>query len=306
MIDYHQPVLLEESVEALIQEPNGTYVDLTFGGGGHSRAILEKLGPTGRLIAFDQDSDAAARALEDSRFQLVQHNFRHTRAFLEYLNAIPVDGILGDLGISSHQIDVDHRGFAHRFDGPLDMRMDQRADFSAADLVNQYSEEELTRVFKQWGEMPNARKLAREVVQFRKSQTIQSIADFKQAIEPCTPKLQPAKFYSPLFQALRIEVNKEMEALEQILLDSEHLIKEGGRLVMISYHSLEDRLVKNYLNSGNLDGIRHTNLYGWSEEPFKNQRSKPTIPSDQEIAQNNRARSAKMRVGIRKAWKKTN
>ncbi|MDA0686719.1 MAG: 16S rRNA (cytosine(1402)-N(4))-methyltransferase RsmH [Bacteroidetes bacterium] len=306
MIDYHQPVLLTESVEALIQEPNGTYVDLTFGGGGHSRAILEKLGPKGKLIAFDQDSDAAARALNDSRFQLVQHNFRHTRTFLEYLNAAPVEGILGDLGISSHQIDVDHRGFAHRFDGPLDMRMDQDANFSAADLVNQYSEEELTRVFKQWGEMPNAKRLAREVAQFRKSKTIQSIADFKQAIEPCTPKLHPAKFYSPLFQALRIEVNKEMEALEQVLLDSEHLIREGGRLVMISYHSLEDRLVKNYLNSGNLEGIRHTNLYGWSEEPFKNQRSKPTLPSEEEIAQNNRARSAKMRVGIRNAWKKTN
>lgn len=306
MIDYHQPVLLTESVEALIQEPNGTYVDLTFGGGGHSRAILEKLGPKGKLIAFDQDSDAAARALTDSRFQLVQHNFRHTRAFLEYLKAVPVDGILGDLGISSHQIDVDHRGFAHRFDGPLDMRMDQDADFSAADLVNQYSEEELTRVFKQWGEMPNAKRLAREVAQFRKSKSIQSIADFKQAIEPCTPKLHTAKFYSPLFQALRIEVNKEMEALEQVLLDSEHLIREGGRLVMISYHSLEDRLVKNYLNSGNLEGIRHTNLYGWSTEPFKNQRSKPTLPSEVEIAQNNRARSAKMRIGIRNAWKKTN
>ena len=306
MIDYHQPVLLTESVEALIQEPNGTYVDLTFGGGGHSRAILEKLGPKVKLIAFDQDSDAAARALTDSRFQLVQHNFRHTRAFLEYLKAVPVDGILGDLGISSHQIDVDHRGFAHRFDGPLDMRMDQDADFSAADLVNQYSEEELTRVFKQWGEMPNAKRLAREVAQFRKSKSIQSIADFKQAIEPCTPKLHPAKFYSRLFQALRIEVNKEMEALEQVLLDSEHLIREGGRLVMISYHSLEDRLVKNYLNSGNLEGIRHTNLYGWSTEPFKNQRSKPTLPSEVEIAQNNRARSAKMRIGIRNAWKKTN
>ncbi|MFZ9754983.1 MAG: 16S rRNA (cytosine(1402)-N(4))-methyltransferase RsmH [Bacteroidia bacterium] len=306
MIDYHEPVLLRESVEALITEPNGTYVDLTFGGGGHSRAILDRLGPKGKLISFDQDADAAARALNDPRFQLVQHNFRHTRSFLEYLKAVPVDGILADLGISSHQIDVDHRGFAHRFDGPLDMRMDQDADFSAADLVNQYSEAELARVFKQYGEMSNAKRLASEIARYRKAKNIESISDFKTAIEACTPKLHPAKFYSPLFQALRIEVNREMEALEQVLIDSEHLIREGGKFVVISYHSLEDRLVKNYFNTGNLDGKRHTNLYGWSDEPFDNERSKPIVPSEEEIARNSRARSAKMRIGIRKAWKKTN
>ncbi len=301
--EYHDPVLLKESIDALLTNPDGTYVDVTFGGGGHSKYILSKLSANGKLIAFDRDLDAQERIPNDSRITFVQHNFQYAKQFLEYADNIPVDGILGDLGISSHQIDVDGRGFAHRLDGPLDMRMDVNAKLSAETVVNDYNETQLLNIFNNYGEIKNAYKLTKTILDQRKGRRIQTIELFKEAISGCTPKDTPAKYLSQVFQAIRIEVNGELRALEQLLIDSESLIKEGGRLVIISYHSLEDRLVKNYLNSGNLDGKRHTDMYGWSSQPFESKPNKAIIPSDEEISRNKRARSAKMRIGIRQAWK---
>lgn len=301
--EYHDPVLLKESIDALVTNPDGTYVDVTFGGGGHSKYILSKLSPNGKLIAFDRDQDAQERIPNDSRITFVQHNFQYAKQFLEYSDNIPVDGILGDLGISSHQIDVDGRGFAHRLDGPLDMRMDVSAKLSAETVVNDYNETQLLNIFNNYGEIKNAYKLTKTILDQRKGRRIQTIELFKEAISGCTPKDTPAKYLSQVFQAIRIEVNGELKALEQLLIDSESLIKESGRLVIISYHSLEDRLVKNYINSGNLEGKRHTDMYGWSSHPFESKPNKAIIPTDEEISRNKRARSAKMRIGIRQAWK---
>lgn len=301
--EYHDPVLLKESVDALVTNPDGTYVDVTFGGGGHSSYILSKLSKNGRLISFDRDQDVQNRIPNDSRLTFVQHNFQFAKQFLNYGGFVPVDGILGDLGISSHQIDVDSRGFAHRFDGPLDMRMDAQASLSAETVVNEYSEEQLLSIFNHYGEIKNAFKLTKTILSNRKGNRIRTIEDFKATISECTPKDTPAKYLSQVFQAIRIEVNGELKALEQLLIDSESLIKENGRLVIISYHSLEDRLVKNYLNSGNFDGNKHTDMYGWSSQPFVSKPNKAIIPSEDEINRNKRARSAKMRIGIRNKWK---
>jgi len=301
--EYHDPVLLKESIDALVTNPDGTYVDVTFGGGGHSKYILSKLTPNGKLIAFDRDQDAQERIPTDSRVTFVQHNFQYAKQFLEYTNNIPVDGILGDLGISSHQIDVDGRGFAHRFDGPLDMRMDVNAKLSAETVINDYNESQLLNIFNNYGEIKNAYKLTKSILDHRKGKRIQTIETFKEVISGCTPKDTPSKYLSQVFQAIRIEVNGELRALEQLLIDSESLIKEGGRLVIISYHSLEDRLVKNYLNTGNLEGKKHTDIFGWSSQPFEGKPNKAIIPSEEEINRNKRARSAKMRIGIRQAWK---
>jgi len=301
--EYHDPVLLKESIDALVTNPDGTYVDVTFGGGGHSKYILSKLSPNGKLIAFDRDQDAQDRIPIDSRITFVQHNFQFAKQFLEYSDNIPVDGILGDLGISSHQIDVDGRGFAHRLDGPLDMRMDVNAKLSAETVVNDYNETQLLNIFNNYGEIKNAYKLTKTILDQRKGRRIQTIELFKESISSCTPKDTPAKYLSQVFQAIRIEVNGELRALEQLLIDSESLIKESGRLVIISYHSLEDRLVKNYLNSGNLEGKKHTDMFGWSSQPFESKPNKAIIPSEEEITRNKRARSAKMRIGIRQAWK---
>ncbi|MEK0439399.1 MAG: rRNA ((1402)-N(4))-methyltransferase RsmH [Bacteroidota bacterium] len=305
MYDYHDPVLLHPSVDALVTNPDGTYVDVTFGGGGHSRAILNKLSPKGKLIAFDQDEDTLQRVPNDPRFTLVNHNFQFTKPYLEYLKALPIDGLLADLGISSHQIDVGERGFAHRLDGPLDMRMSNQNPISASHMVLNSSESELMHVFKQYGEIPNARRLVEVITRARGSKDLTTIQGFKSAIAPCTPGKTPAKYLSQVFQALRIAVNKEMGVLETLLQDAEDIIKPGGKLVVISYHSLEDRMVKHLLQTGNLKGERHTDLYGNISKPFEAQPNSAIIPDDQEIEKNKRARSAKMRIGVRNTWKRT-
>ena len=305
MYDYHNPVLLHPSVNALVTNPDGTYVDVTFGGGGHSNAILQKLSSKGRLISFDQDEDTLTRAPKDPRFTLVNHNFQFTKQYLEYLKALPVDGILADLGISSHQIDVGERGFAHRLNGPLDMRMSASNPNSAAHIVQNASEKELNYIFKQYGEIPNARRLSDQIIRCRGNKDLSSIEGFKSAIASCTPSKTPAKYLSQVFQALRIAVNKEMEVLETLLNDAESLIKPGGKLVVISYHSLEDRLVKHLFQTGNLEGNRHTDLYGHISKPFDNQPNAAITPDESEIESNKRARSAKMRIGVRNTWKRT-
>lgn len=303
MYHYHEPVLLHPSVDALVNNPDGTYVDVTFGGGGHSREILSRLSHKGKLIAFDQDEDALSNRIDDPRFTLVNHNFAHLKSYLHYLKCVPVDGILADLGISSHQIDVDTRGFAHRFDGPLDMRMSQHSPNTAATLLNQSSSEELTRIFRNYGEIPNTGKLVQTIVNARKGQPFSTIEHFKQQIQTCTPKATPAKYLSQVFQALRIAVNKEMDVLEKFLTDTAPCLKENGRLVVISYHSLEDRLVKHLFQTGNTEGKRHTDLYGGIDKPFDAQPGKAIIPNTEEIEKNKRARSAKMRIGVRNSWK---
>jgi 16S rRNA (cytosine1402-N4)-methyltransferase len=305
MYDYHDPVLLHPSVDALVTNPDGTYVDVTFGGGGHSRAILSKLSPKGKLIAFDQDEDTLTRVPNDPRFTLVNHNFQFAKPYLEYLKTVPIDGLLADLGISSHQIDVGERGFAHRLNGPLDMRMSAQNPISAAHLVSTASESQLLSIFKQYGEIPNARKLVDVILRSRGSKDLTTIDGFKSAIAPCTPNKTPAKYLSQVFQALRIAVNQEMQVLETLLQDAEDLIKPGGKLVVISYHSLEDRMVKHLFQTGNLRGERHTDLYGNISKPFDNQPNAAITPDADEIEKNKRARSAKMRIGVRNTWKRT-
>lgn len=305
MYDYHDPVLLQPSVEALVTDPSGTYLDLTFGGGGHSRAILNKLSATGILIAFDQDEDTLSRIPDDTRFTLVNHNFQFTKQYLQYLNIPAVDGILADLGISSHQIDVKERGFAHRLNGPLDMRMSATNPTSAADILQQSSVQDLSSIFKNYGEISNAKQLAEIIIQNRNQKDLGNIPEFKLAISNCIPGKTPAKYLSQVFQALRIAVNKEMEVLETLLKDAEEIIKPGGKLVVISYHSLEDRLVKHLFQTGNLEGTRHTDLYGRIEKPFDATPNSAIIPQKEEIERNKRARSAKMRIGQRNTWKRT-
>ena len=300
MQEYHVPVLLNPSVDALVHDPNGIYADATFGGGGHSRAILQKLSPSGKLIAFDRDEEALANAPDDKRFTLVNHNFRFLKQFMRYGKTLPISGILADLGISSHQINVGERGFAHRLEGPLDMRMDKKAALSAADIVNTFPETKLKQIFKMWGEIPNAGRLAAIICQGRTGQTIATSSQLKQIIAPCTPKQSPAKYLSQVYQALRIEVNGEMQALEALLKASAECIGKGGRLVIISYHSLEDRMVKNFLQTGNLEGKRQTDLYGNVERPFDPEPNKAIVPDEFEIESNKRARSAKMRIGVKR------
>lgn len=302
MYNYHDPVLLHPSVDALVTNPDGTYVDVTFGGGGHSRAILNKLSPKGKLIAFDQDDDAKQNLPDDDRLVFVNHNFCYIKEFLDYIKATPVDGVLADLGISSHQIDVEGRGFAHRLNGPLDMRMSQSAATTAADILNNQNQKQLTYIFQQYGEVPNTHKLVNQILQVRKTQTFSTIELFKEQIKNCIPQATQAKYLSQVFQALRIAVNKEMEVLETFLEAAETIIKPEGKLVVIAYHSLEDRMVKHLFQTGNLEGKRHTDLYGGISKPFDPQPNKAIIPTDEEISRNKRARSAKMRIGIRNTW----
>lgn len=306
MNNYHIPVLLHESVDALVTNPDGTYVDVTFGGGGHSKTILDKISSRGKLIAFDRDSDALNNSINDKRFTLVHHNFKYTYRFLHYLKLLPVDGILADLGISSHQINVPERGFAHRFDGPLDMRMDEDLHQSAADVVNTLSEAELAHIFYQYGEIKNAYRIAKDIIAYRTKKPIDSIASFKEAISDVTPKATPAKFLSQVFQALRIHINGELESLEQLLTDAPKMLKDNGRLVVISYHSLEDRMVKNFIQSGKIRGGVETDFYGNKLSPFLPLQSKAIIPTDEENNTNTRARSAKLRIGVKQEWKTTN
>ena len=305
MYNYHDPVLLHPSVDALVSNPDGTYVDVTFGGGGHSRAILNKLSAKGKLIAFDQDDDAKQNLPDDDRLVFVNHNFCFIKEFLEYIKATPVDGVLADLGISSHQIDVEGRGFAHRLNGPLDMRMSQSAATTAADILNNQNQKQLTYIFQQYGEVPNTHKLVNQILQVRKTQSFSTIELFKEQIKNCIPQATQAKYLSQVFQALRIAVNKEMEVLETFLESAESIIKPEGKLVVIAYHSLEDRMVKHLFQTGNLEGKRHTDLYGGISKPFDPQPNKAIIPTEEEISRNKRARSAKMRIGIRNTWNRT-
>lgn len=293
---YHVPVMLHEAVEGLDIRPDGIYVDVTFGGGGHSRAILDCLGPEGRLYAFDQDEDALRNALDDPRFTLINENFRHLRNFLRLYGVRQVDGLLADLGVSSHQFDVAERGFSTRFDGELDLRMDRRNGLMAKDLVNALDEEALARLLKLYGELPNARQMARAIVKARVEHEIATTADLKEAVAHHLPRGMENKYLAMLFQALRIEVNGELEALKEMLLQAQQILAPEGRLVIISYHSLEDRLVKNFMRSGNFEGAIEKDFYGNPLSPMK-MLGKCTA-SDSEVAANSRARSAMLRVGM--------
>ncbi len=293
---YHKPVLLHESLEGLAIQSDGTYVDVTFGGGGHSRAILAQLGEKGKLIAFDQDEDAVANAINDPRFILIKQNFRFLKNFLRLHNAIPVDGILADLGISSHQIDEPERGFSTRFDGPLDMRMNRSATTDAEEVLNTYDAHQLRNMFREFGDVENAAKLANTILAARENNSIRSIAELKDAIAPCTPKGKEYQYLAKVFQALRIEINGEMDALKQLLLQSVEVLKPKGRIVVISYHSLEDRLVKNFFRSGNLEGETEKDFFGNLIRPLEPVNRKPITPSEEELKENNRARSAKLRI----------
>lgn len=292
---YHNPVLLQSSVDYLVTNPDGTYVDVTYGGGGHSREILSRLG-SGRLIAFDQDSDAQANLLEDERFTFVPSNFKNLSRFLKYHQAYPVDGILADLGVSSHQFDTPERGFSYREDGVLDMRMNANAGKSAQDIVNQYDEQALSQVFYRYGELSDGRTLARRIVKAREEQLITTTQGLVEVLKPSLPRGRENKSLSRIFQALRIEVNQEMEALEAFLTQTVEALKIGGRLVVISYHSLEDRMVKNFMRAGNFSGEVEKDFYGNPQTPFKLITRKALVPDDEEINLNPRARSAKLRV----------
>ena len=297
---YHIPVLLETAVDLLDIRPDGTYADLTFGGGGHSRRILASLGEGGRLYAFDQDADTAANRPDDPRFHYVASNFRFLRGALRWRGVGEVDGILADLGVSSHHFDTVERGFSFRGEAPLDMRMNRRGRLTAADVVNNGSADELTRIFGEWGELETPWKIAACLERARAAAPIRTTAELVAAVRPCTPKRDESKFLTKLFQALRIEVNGEMEALKMALEQSLKVLRPGGRLVVISYHSLEDRLVKNFLRSGNFGGEVATDFYGRRETPFEVLTRKAVTPSDEELARNPRSRSARLRAAVKR------
>ncbi|QHT69427.1 16S rRNA (cytosine(1402)-N(4))-methyltransferase RsmH [Rhodocytophaga rosea] len=297
---YHQPVLLSECIEGLQIQPGGVYVDLTFGGGGHSRAILDKL-EGGKLYAFDQDADAKenAKELRRKEFTLIEANFRHLRRYLKLYNVRQVDGILADLGVSSHQIDSAERGFSTRFQADLDMRMDQQASLTAKTIVNTYPEAELHKILGMYGEVKNARTLAAAIVKERFSKPVQTVNDLKNILNKFAPRGRENKYYAQVFQALRIEVNEELRVLEEMLEQTALVLKPGGRLVVLSYHSLEDRLVKNFINKGKFSGEVEKDMYGNFQVPFRAVNKKPIEASEEEIAGNNRARSAKLRIAER-------
>jgi len=296
---YHRPVLLPETITGLITNPDGVYVDVTYGGGGHSREILNKLSAKGRLFGFDQDKDAAANAIQDIRFQFVNSNFKHLKKFLQFYKAYPVDGILGDLGVSSHQFDEPSRGFSYRFDEPLDMRMDTGKGSTAAEIVNTYPSQKLAKLLFAFGEVQNAHKIAALIEKTRQNHPIQTTGQLAEAVAPFLPKGKENKTLSQIFQALRIEVNAEIEVLQSLLEQSIETLKPGGRIAIISYHSLEDRLVKNFLKTGNTEGNLHKDFYGNPLTPFNLITKKAIIPSEEEIEQNPRARSAKLRIAER-------
>lgn len=296
---YHKPVMAAESISLLNINPGGIYVDVTFGGGGHSALILENLNSTGRLIAMDRDADAMQNAPSDSRLTLVNHNYKYLRHFTTYLGIQQVDGILADLGISSHQIDTAERGFAHRLDGPLDMRMSRGLLRTAADLLNHASEEEIARILYVYGEVSYSRKMASAIVNTRKATPFKTISDLLTVIEPFNKGSRKSHFKSQVFQALRIEVNQELAGLEQLLEQGTQILKPGGRMVILSYHSLEDRMVKHYMKYGNFEGPTPLDLYGRSHAPLKPVSKGVLIPGEQEIADNPRARSAKLRAATK-------
>ncbi len=294
-MEYHNPVLLTETVDGLNVDPNGVYVDVTFGGGGHSREILKRLGEHGKLIAFDQDKDALENAIDDPRFLLVNENFRFLKRFLRFYGHKEVDGILGDFGVSSHQFDVAERGFSTRFEADLDMRMNQKSEFSAFNVVNNYDEKQLRSVLSQYGELRAAAGMARVIVGARHNGEIKTSEQLKKALGRFLPKHRENKILAQIYQAIRIEVNQELEVLKEFLLQTQEVIKPGGRLSLISYHSLEDRLVKRYMRDGQFQGQPEKDVFGRVEVPFKPV-GKFVIPSEGEIKENNRARSAKLRV----------
>lgn len=303
---YHVPVMLGEAIEGLRLREDGTYVDVTFGGGGHSRAILEALGEGGRLLAFDQDEDAVARVKSGEwkveskgQFTLINENFRHLKNFLRMYGVRSVDGILADLGVSSHQFDVAERGFSTRMEGELDLRMDRRGEVTARDLVGTLDEDGLTRVLKLYGELPNARQMARAIVKARGEKDIVTTTDLKEAVSRHLPRGMENKYLAMLFQALRIEVNGELDALKALLQQACEVLTEGGRLVVISYHSLEDRLVKNFMKSGNFEGELEKDFYGNVLAPMKMVSRGAVQASEAELMRNSRARSARLRVGER-------
>lgn len=297
---YHIPALLTESLDGLDIRPDGTYVDVTFGGGGHSRAILERLGENGRLIAFDQDEDAFRNIIEDPRFILVKSNFRFLKNFLRFLDVDEVDGILADLGVSFYHFDEASRGFSFRADGQLDMRMNSQSTITAAHILNNYQEQELANIFFLYGELKNARKIAQAVVRARGQKEIVSISDFLEIMKPLTPREKENKVLALAFQALRIEVNDELKALEEMLTQGLEMLAEGGRFCVISYHSLEDRLVKNFFRAGNFDGKAEKDFYGNIDTPFDLVNRKVIVASDEEQEANPRSRSAKLRIAEKK------
>ena len=292
---YHVPVLLQESVDGLDIQPDGIYVDVTFGGGGHSREILSRLGPKGHLYSFDQDADAEKNIVADDRFTFVRSNFRYIRNWMRYYGVEQIDGLLGDLGVSSHHFDDESRGFSFRFDAPLDMRMNKRAGLTAADVLNDYSEEQLADVFYLYGELKNARRLAKTIADYRKGKRIETTADLSDTVEPLMRSEREKKDLARVYQALRIEVNHEMDALRDMLCGATDLLREGGRLSIITYHSLEDRIVKNVMKSGNVDGKIEQDFYGRIATPFR-QVNKVTTPTFEEQQRNPRSRSAKLRI----------
>jgi 16S rRNA (cytosine1402-N4)-methyltransferase len=301
MIDkYHVPVLLQSCIDGLNINPDGIYVDLTFGGGGHSKEILKHLSEKGKLFSFDQDEDAKANIPDDKRLVFVPHNFRYVANYLRLYGVTKVDGILGDLGVSSHQFDKAERGFSIRFDADLDMRMNQKSDLTAKKVLNTYEAKKLTAMFREYGEVDNAFKLANLIVEARTNHLIETTSQFKDVIKPCTPKFEESRYLAKVYQAIRIEVNQEMEALKECLTQCVKLLSPHGRLVVISYHSLEDRLVKNVIKSGNVEGIEEKDVvFGKITKYFKSMSAKPIVPSADEIAINSRARSAKLRIASR-------
>jgi 16S rRNA (cytosine1402-N4)-methyltransferase len=297
---YHQPVLLKESIDGLNIKKDGIYVDATFGGGGHTAKILSKLSSKGSLIAFDQDLDALKNKPEDERLILINQNFRYLRNFLKLFNAIPVDGILADLGVSSHQLDQAERGFSLRFEGDLDLRMNQRKGMTAAQIIQSYPKVKLKEIFQKYGELSNAAKIAARIEMLRSEREIRTTSELKNALKGLFPDSHEHKFLAKVFQALRIEVNDELGALKDFLDQSDEVLKPGGRFVVISYHSLEDRMVKNLFRTGNTEGVVKKDFYGNVEIKFRMISKKPVTPGDEELKLNKRARSAKMRIAEKK------
>ena len=293
---YHVPVLLRESIDGLDIKPDGVYVDVTFGGGGHSREILQRLGKKGHLYSFDQDEDAEGNIPNDDRFTFVRSNFRYLRNWMRYYGVKHIDGLLADLGVSSHHFDDETRGFSFRFDAPLDMRMNKRAGMTAADILNNYNEEQLADVFYIYGELKNARKIAATIVKARNEKTIETTGDLLKITEDLLPKTREKKEAAKLFQALRIEVNHEMDALKEMLNGACDVLRDGGKLSVITYHSLEDRIVKNFMKAGNVEGKVKQDFFGRIEAPFKQVGGKVITPSEEEQQHNPRSRSAKLRI----------
>ncbi len=293
---YHIPALLQGSVDGLNVKPDGIYVDVTFGGGGHSREILRRLGPKGRLFGFDQDADAEKNIISDDRFTFVRSNFRYIKNWMRYYEVDKVDGVLADLGVSSHHFDDETRGFSFRFEAPLDMRMNKRAGMTAADVLNNYTEEQLADVFYLYGELKQARRMAAAIVKARQQQPLLTTQDLMDAVEKLVAKEREKKELAQVFQALRIEVNREMEVLKEMLNGAQELLAKGGRLSVITYHSLEDRMVKNMMRAGNVEGKVEQDFFGRVKAPLRVVNSKVITPSDEEVENNPRSRSAKLRI----------